>query len=525
MAQRLIVSLTTALVVAASIVLFLPGVVAAAPPTVDFTGSSAGETPPAPSVAPFTVSFVAMLSSDPATELTWDFGDGETLTCDPSAPDPTGSECQMPDHTYTAEGSFTVSLTARNADGSTTESKTDYVIARSPVVVEIAETGRSTSVDEWGRTTVIVEFGSTVTGGTEPYNYEWVPSRPDLFAGGDQPSYSINYTCTLSTTGETVEFGNAFDFAVQLFISDSAGQNADAVLEPVVVECPATPVLPAQTTIAATDCNPDTQTSIYTYTVDLPYPDVPGGYVFAEARESSLDPDIGLTTQPSTAVTVEQTGPAAFTAVETRTAGSQPPRTHLYFGLADPSAPEDAVTVYGSGVATLTSPVACGALSTGAPGPSPSPTPSPEPATTSATPRPAQPLMLPDTAMASESDAGPFGFLGGLVGIAVLATIGYAVLSGGSSSSHTAKLADTPKVTKHDTLLVALLAAKAAGHRYVRAPYQDATIDEAIALAEGGPLGDYTLTLTPDEGEVTQMQSFGEIPLLRTMRSLKEVGR
>ncbi len=50
------------------------------------------------------------------TEWLWDFGDGSSSTE------------QNPDHTYTAEGTYTVSLTASNGVLSATKTKTDYIM-------------------------------------------------------------------------------------------------------------------------------------------------------------------------------------------------------------------------------------------------------------------------------------------------------------------------------------------------------------------------------------------------------------
>jgi bacillolysin len=60
------------------------------------------------------------LSSGTPTSWAWDFGDSQTATT------------QNPSHTYTADGTYTVKLTATNANGGTTETKTAYVIIKLP---------------------------------------------------------------------------------------------------------------------------------------------------------------------------------------------------------------------------------------------------------------------------------------------------------------------------------------------------------------------------------------------------------
>ncbi|MDD1702004.1 MAG: PKD domain-containing protein [Methanoregula sp.] len=77
-------------------------------PLADFTGSSrlVGVGDP--------VQFTDMSSNSP-TRWTWDFGDTAT------------SENQNPGHSYQLKGSYTVSLTAQNANGRDTETKTGYI--------------------------------------------------------------------------------------------------------------------------------------------------------------------------------------------------------------------------------------------------------------------------------------------------------------------------------------------------------------------------------------------------------------
>jgi uncharacterized protein (TIGR02145 family) len=68
--------------------------------------------------APLTVNFTDQSSNIPTSWL-WDFGDGETSTqTDPS-------------HTYSIEGSYTVTLTVTNSYGSDIEIKTNYIVVSS----------------------------------------------------------------------------------------------------------------------------------------------------------------------------------------------------------------------------------------------------------------------------------------------------------------------------------------------------------------------------------------------------------
>lgn len=70
-----------------------------------------------------TVAFTDLSTNDP-TSWAWDFGDGGTSTS------------QNPSHTYATAGSYTVSLTATNANGSDVETKSAYIAVRVDVGYE-----------------------------------------------------------------------------------------------------------------------------------------------------------------------------------------------------------------------------------------------------------------------------------------------------------------------------------------------------------------------------------------------------
>ena len=80
------------------------------PPIANFTGT------PTSGAAPLTVAFTDTSVGSP-TSWSWTFGDGGTSTA------------QNPSHVYNSAGSFTVSLTATNAQGSDGETKTNYITA------------------------------------------------------------------------------------------------------------------------------------------------------------------------------------------------------------------------------------------------------------------------------------------------------------------------------------------------------------------------------------------------------------
>jgi len=89
----------------------------AAPPVTAFTAT------PTAGLAPLTVQFTDTSTGSPTSWL-WDFGDGNTSTA------------QNPQHTYTAPGLYTVTLTATNEYGSDTETKTDYITVYAPVTAQ-----------------------------------------------------------------------------------------------------------------------------------------------------------------------------------------------------------------------------------------------------------------------------------------------------------------------------------------------------------------------------------------------------
>lgn len=100
---------------------------------------------------PFTVQFADSSANSP-TSWVWSFGDGGT------------SAEQNPSHTYTADGSYTVTLTATNAAGSDTVSEPGYITATA--IEPVASfTANITS----GSVPLVVQFTDT----SEYYPTEW----------------------------------------------------------------------------------------------------------------------------------------------------------------------------------------------------------------------------------------------------------------------------------------------------------------------------------------------------------------
>jgi PKD repeat protein len=118
-------------------------------PVIDFT---ADDTTPA---ILQTVTFTATNTGGQVTDWLWDFGDGGT------------SDQQNPTHQYTAEGTYTVSLTATGPDYSDAETKTNYIqVGAATFDVSVSPSsiafGAMTVGDQTDSTSVTV----TTTGGT-----------------------------------------------------------------------------------------------------------------------------------------------------------------------------------------------------------------------------------------------------------------------------------------------------------------------------------------------------------------------
>jgi PKD repeat protein len=114
-------------------------VVGATIPTAAFTASSLTGS------APLTVQFTDSSTGSP-TSWVWDFGDGSTGTA------------QNPSHEYTTAGTYTVSLTATNAEGSSTNTASQTITVGSaamatyttaPTFAVAAQATTTSSVDNW----------------------------------------------------------------------------------------------------------------------------------------------------------------------------------------------------------------------------------------------------------------------------------------------------------------------------------------------------------------------------------------
>ena len=125
------------------------------PPVANFSGT------PTVGAPPLAVQFTD-LSTNAPTSWAWDFGDGGSSTA------------QNPSHTYNADGSYTVSLTATNGQGSDNETKVNYItVTTAPTpnihvqnisVVRVAQAGNQWRAD--ASVTIVDETGAPVSAAT-----------------------------------------------------------------------------------------------------------------------------------------------------------------------------------------------------------------------------------------------------------------------------------------------------------------------------------------------------------------------
>ena len=149
--------------------------------------------------APLTVTFKDTSTSSP-TAWKWTFGDGASKTS------------KNPIHTYSNAGSYTVKLTATNAAGSNTITKTNYIkVIGKPIA---AFTAKPTS----GNAPLTVTFKDTSTG--SPTSWKW------SFGDG-----------TSKTTQNPIHaYSKAGSYTVKLIATNAAGSNTTTKTNCIVVK-------------------------------------------------------------------------------------------------------------------------------------------------------------------------------------------------------------------------------------------------------------------------------------------------
>lgn len=147
------------------------------PPTAAFTGT------PTAGPFPLSVSFTDQSTGVP-TSWAWTFGDGGTSTA------------QNPSYVYTTAGTYTVALTATNAQGSNTLTKTNYVTVSDPNAAECDDFADN-DISNWGNSAgTWTVSGGIVTGNSNTQNSR----RTSPFGSGA----AVSITCDVKmNTGRT----------------------------------------------------------------------------------------------------------------------------------------------------------------------------------------------------------------------------------------------------------------------------------------------------------------------------------
>ncbi|HVP96343.1 PKD domain-containing protein [Methanoregula sp.] len=138
---------------------------------------------------PLTVQFVDASTNSPNSWV-WSFGDGGTSTL------------QNPSHTYTAAGSYTVTLTASNIVGSNTVSQPGYITVNAAMPA--------------------AAFTSNVTSGTNPLSVQFIDTTNNTPTGWYW-TFGDGGTSTLQNPIHT--FTTVGSYAVSLGATNSAGSN------------------------------------------------------------------------------------------------------------------------------------------------------------------------------------------------------------------------------------------------------------------------------------------------------------
>ncbi|WP_170943245.1 PKD domain-containing protein, partial [Methanosarcina spelaei] len=126
-----------------------------------------------------------------ATEWKWNFGDGTTSTQ------------QNPTHKYSKAGTYTVNLTVKNAEGSNTTIKTDYIKVTAKPVANFTSSVTS------GKVPLNVVFTDTSTG--TPTGWKWnfgdgttSTQQNPIHKYSKAGTYTVNLTVTNAVGSNTV---------------------------------------------------------------------------------------------------------------------------------------------------------------------------------------------------------------------------------------------------------------------------------------------------------------------------------
>ena len=154
-------------------------------PVADFAGV------PSSGASPLLVGFTDLSTGVP-TSWSWDFGDGQT------------SDLPSPDHTYTATGTYSVTLTVENALGSDSATQVGAILV--DVIPPVAD------------------FSASVTGGLSPLTVDFT----DQSTGGPASAWLWDFgdgaTSTLQHPSHT--YTTSGFYSVSLFVSNAYGSDS-----------------------------------------------------------------------------------------------------------------------------------------------------------------------------------------------------------------------------------------------------------------------------------------------------------
>ena len=151
---------------------------------------------PVSGTAPLTVQFNDTSTGAGITSWAWDFNNDGVIE----------STDQNPRHSYTSAGTYSVNLTVRNAGGSDSELKTDYITVSEAPVVPVAN---FTAVPVSGTAPLTVQFNDTSTGAGIT-SWAWDFNGDGVIDSNVQnPAYSFTSAGTYSVNLTVVNAGGS----------------------------------------------------------------------------------------------------------------------------------------------------------------------------------------------------------------------------------------------------------------------------------------------------------------------------
>jgi PKD repeat protein len=186
--------------------------VPASPPVVQFNASST-------STCSGTISFTDVSLNAPTSWL-WNFGDGNTSTL------------QNPTHTYTASGVYTVSLTATNAFGNNTLTKTNYINVNLsgafPAIACIPATQNGSL--NFGPTMVSFNTINKTSGGSSTGYADYTCDQTTVYAGNTYTFEATHSSPTLHNCRAWIDWNNdgIFHPTNELIASSNSSNSTNA---------------------------------------------------------------------------------------------------------------------------------------------------------------------------------------------------------------------------------------------------------------------------------------------------------